>query len=439
MGFRNFVKYLFSPVPLDYKGPEAGWYVVPNYSQFTYSSVRGDFRLVPLAKGCFAAAWKDFVLVRDAGGRPLWRANDCGYTVAPSADGRQLLAYSANTQELIRFDTDTGRELARTPVPPVPPPAPGQDPSPGWVQQLIARPDGTVLVLMIAGVGVLAPDGRHWQAYHQGFMPAQEYPSMLGGMVWQPARPQQLLVMSDAAAVVLDLSTGTVLRQAPLPGVAVLPGPLGQQPLLYCYHPESYLLLDPDTLATTRHYPFEGLQGVRTQAEDQHQRSSTAWEKRALLSPGGKYLLAIDRSGLVWLFDATSGYKLRLFRRELLNHAYDVLWLNEQQFLALTNRGHVVKVDVTQLEAVFDVTDFSAADDARYLPAQDAAARRSAPSQAQVVAALDTLATTPDAAAYARAWDTIHYTPVGFDWGLHLTPARLAGAFRQTTWMLPAS
>ena len=135
MGLLDFAKYLFNDIPIDYQGPENGYYVVPNYSQFTYFSVRSDFRLVPLADGRFAAAWKDFVQVRDAGGRPLWRADGTGYTVAPSFDGRQLLAFSTSTDELTRYDVRSGQVLASAPLPALPAPDADGGTEAGWVEQ----------------------------------------------------------------------------------------------------------------------------------------------------------------------------------------------------------------------------------------------------------------------------------------------------------------
>lgn len=442
MGLFHFLKYLVNDIPLDYQGPETGFYVVPNYSQFTYSSGRSDFRLVPLANGCFAAAWKDLVQVRDGGGRPLWRADRTGYTVAPSFDGRQLLAFSTSTDELTRYDVRNGQALNSAPLPALPAPDADGSTEAGWPEQLIGQPDGSTLALLREGVGVLAADGRQWLAYHHGFMPPREYPHYLSSMLWQPARPEEVLVFGDKDLVVLDLRTGQVLRQAQVEAFVLLPGPLGQQPLLYAYDPAAFLRLDPMTLTVTKTYPFAGLEGVQTEAESQHQRSSTAWEKRAVLSPGGKYLLATDQSGLVWLFDARSGYQLRIFRRELVNHAYDLLWLDDRFFLALTNRGHVVKIDITQLQGVFDIPDFTPDDDARHIRdhGQGAAtAMRTVSTEADTLAALDTLATTLDAAAYAQAWEVIHFAPADFDWPRHLTPARLDGAMRRYTWLLPGA
>jgi hypothetical protein len=438
MGVFDFLKYLVNDIPLDYQGPETGYYVVPNYSQFTYSSVRADFRLVPLADGCFAAAWRDFVQVRDTGGRSLWRADGTGHTVAPGSDGRQLLAFSTSTDALTRYDARSGQVLASAPLPALPAPDVDGGTEAGWVEQLIGLPDGPTLVLLREGVGLLAADGRQWLAYYRGFMPPREYAHNLGGMLWQPTRPTEVLVFGDNHLVVLDLRTGQVLRQAKAEAFGLLPGPLSQQPLLSAYDPAAFLRLDPVTLRVTKTYPFNGLEGVQTEAESQHQRSSTAWEKRAVLSPGGKYLLATDQSGLVWLFDAQSGYQLRIFRRELVNHAYDLLWLDDRFFLALTNRGHVVKLDVTQLQGIFDIPDFTPADDARHLPREGAdAGMRTIYPAADTLAALDTLATTPDAAAYAQAWEVIHFTSSDFDWARHLTPARLDGAMRRYTWLLP--
>ena len=441
MGLLDFTKYLFNDIPLDYQGPETGYYVVPNYSQFTYSTVRGDFSLVALAEGCFAACWRTLMVVRDQAGRELWRANGTGRTATASLDGRQLLAVSDDDGALTCFDARSGQVLAHYQLPP----APGADPDAStyqrWPQQLIWLTDGNLLVLQGEGLGVCRPDGSAWLCHHAGFMPPSEYTPPLTGMVWLPQLPQQVLVADlDGRLALVQLGTGQVLRRAEFSWATLLPGPLGRQPLLYVDQEEAFLLLDPATLAVARRYPLAGLEGVRTEAEETHQNSCTLWEKRAAFSPGGKLLLAIDRSGLVWLFDAQSGYRLRIFRRELLNHAYEVMWLNDKQFLALTNRGHVVKQDVTQLASIFDVTDFTADDDAAHLPDQYAeTSMRTARTEAEVLAALDTLAATPDAATYAEAWEIIHFAPADFDWRSHLTPARLDGAMRRYAWMLPGS
>ena len=452
MGLLDFTKYLFNEIPLDYKGPETGYYVVPNYSQLTYSTVRGDFRLLPLAEGCFAACWRDLLVVRDAAGRELWRAAGTGRLATASPDGRQLLSFGEDDFQLTRFEARGGQVLARYALPALPRPAAAAADDDDdddaddysyqrWPEQLSWLPDGNLLVLLREALGVCRPDGSGWLCYHQGFMPPSEYTAALDGMVWQPQLPQQVLVLNtNGHLAVVQLGTGQVLGRAEFTWPTLLPGPLGQQPLLYVDKEEAFVLLDPTTLAVRKRYPLAGLEGVRTEAEQTHQNSCTLWEKRAVLSPGGKYLLATDRSGLVWLFDAQSGYQLRVFRRELLNHAYDVMWLNDKQFLALTNRGHVVKQDVTQLESLFDVTDFTAADDARHLPSSyDETSMRSARTETQVLAALDVLATTPDAASYAEAWETIHFAPADFDWPRYLTPARLDGAMRRHTWMLPGS
>ena len=427
MGLLSFAKHLFSEVPPDYQGPETNWHVVPNYSQFTYSAVEGDFRVYPLARG-FVAAWSDFLQARDEAGRPRWRADATGHAVALCPAGRQLLSFSAQTYRVVRLDAYTGQVLETFTLP---------DPT-CYPSQLLWLPGGRLLVLTTGAVAVLGADRSAWLACYDTFAPTPEYGVQLQGMAWWPERPDELLLADHGGGRLLRLClhTGQVVQQVPATWPSLYPGPAGRQALVYV--PHEYLRLDPATLAVAQRYPFRGLEGVRTEAENYHQNSCTLWEKRAALSPDGKYLLAVDSSGLVWLFDAADGYQLRIFRRELVNYAYDVAWLDDRFFVALCNRGHVVKIDVTQLDGVFDVPDFMAHDDERHLPSAAAAkSMRTAATAAEVRAALDTLAETPDVATYAAAWETIHYAPADFEWDAALTPAHLAGVMRQYLWYLP--
>ncbi|UYZ63820.1 hypothetical protein [Hymenobacter weizhouensis] len=435
MALLAFLKYLFNDIPLDYQGPEDGWHVVPNYTRLTYSTVAGDFRLYPLGALGFVASWKDFLSCRDLAGRPLWRFDQTGRCVALAPSGQQLLSFDQETRSLVRLDARTGEVLELFLLPSTPA---GDTFFPS---QLLWLPDHRLLALSHDGLGVLAPDRSRWLQYHQDFPPRPEYGSYLIGMSWQPEHPDEVVLADNSGSRMLrvHLETGQVLQQVEFSYPNLYPGPLGTQTLVYTHH--EYLQLNPATLAVEQRYPFAGLEGIRTEAEQLHQNSCTLWEKRALLSPGGKYLLAADHSGLLWLFDAKSGYKLRIFRRELVDYAYDMCWLDDRFFLVLLNRGRVAKIDITKLEGVFNVQDFTPDDDARHLPntshLPDVA--HAASDEAQVRAALDTLAHSPDIAAYSAAWETIHFAHVDFPWKQVLTPAHVAGALRQYTWYLPTA
>ena len=355
MGFFDFLKFLVNDIPQDYQGKETGYHVVPDDVRFTYSSVAGDYRLYPIAGG-FVAAWRTFLSARDAEGRELWRADNTGRAVAVSPDGRQLLSYSDQTQFLTLYDAQTGGAEQSYLLPEFN----------FYPSQILWLPDGRWLFLNSTTIGVLAGERLQWQECYTDF--GATGGSFLQGMAWLPERPDELLITDGNGNRVFrfSLSTGKVLQQAEFQSPNMYPGPTGRQALLELH--QEYVLLDPATLAVQSRYPFAGLEGVQTETQHQdNSYSSTRWEKRALLSPNGKMLLAIDNSGLLWLFDVPNGYKLRVFRRELIDHAFDVLWLDDQFFVALCNRGHVVKADIKKPEGVFDVVDFTDDDDEHHL------------------------------------------------------------------------
>lgn len=425
MALLPFLKYLFNDVPLDYQGPETGWHVVPNYTQISTQHA-GKYRLHALPGG-FLSAWGDLLVARDRAGRELWRLTDPGRPLAFSPTRHQLLAFDAFGYEYRRFDARTGELLERFQLA-------GDAPL-----ELLWLPDGRLVVGN--GVRLLVFDRqRQLQRTLRNFGPDGADASYLQALTTQAAYPAAVLCCDNNGGRVfrLDLDRGQVTQQSPpLPWPNLYPTNEGRDLLVYTHH--EYVRLDPANLQPVQKYPFAGLDGVRTEAEMQHQQSCAIWEKRAAASPDGKHLLAIDNSGLLWLFDAKSGYQLRIFRRELVDFAFDVLWLSPTEFVALCNRGHVVKQNITQLDGpVFNVVDFKADDDARHLPdPATSSASRPASDQAALQAALDTLAHGADPAAYGQALETISFADVDTDWNALLRPEHLAGALRSYIWFKP--
>jgi len=99
--------------PNNYVDDGEEYHVIPEAYDFTYSSVKGDFRLHRLNNG-FCASWKTFIVARDWDGNEFYRINGYGRSVVLSPDKTKLTASSKNKSIAI-FDAITG-EMIGAPV-----------------------------------------------------------------------------------------------------------------------------------------------------------------------------------------------------------------------------------------------------------------------------------------------------------------------------------
>jgi len=102
---------------------------------------------------------------------------------------------------------------------------------------------------------------------------------------------------------------------------------------------------------------FKGKMGVRFANQYPNDISYHSWISLPSLDPSRQHFLVNDNSGLLWLIDARTGDKRRIFRRNLLDYVYATLWLDEDHFVAMLEDGWVVKMDIRGKQQLFRVID----------------------------------------------------------------------------------
>lgn len=90
--------------------------MAPTDSHFTIpSSVRPDFRILPLDHGHFATSWKELLVGHDPEGVETWRIAGWGRVVATSPDRSLLAATSGKAKQWAIFEAVAG-EMVGSPV-----------------------------------------------------------------------------------------------------------------------------------------------------------------------------------------------------------------------------------------------------------------------------------------------------------------------------------
>ncbi len=104
--------------------------------------------------------------------------------------------------------------------------------------------------------------------------------------------------------------------------------------------------------------PFNAKKGVRSTSQKPKDLSFHSYVPLPSLSPLRQYFLVNDNSGLLWLIDARTGDKRRVFRRNLLDFVLHTHWIDNEHFIAMLEGGYVAKMNIRGRKVDWKVYDF---------------------------------------------------------------------------------
>lgn len=306
------------------------YHVLDEEREFRHSSVRGDFRIFSLPGG-FGEGWKDTFIARGADGGKLWSLDGFGRTAAISPDGSKLAVADGN-QRIALVDPESG-EFVVEPI------------SLGsYIDNFAWLENGDLVAAAHDTLYVLDAEGQQKASYN----------ALDDGR----DDPEDIFISGVAAAsgstfFVIDSNASTVSRVDAADGSAQHAANVRYPSDIYRSVDGSRYVIDSDdrvsiyddNLGALVDFEVPGKRGVRFIGQTEH--SYNAWKPMARLSPDNERMLLNDRSGQLWLMDATDGSPLRRYSREILDYVEDTHWIDDETFAAITNDGklHIVEVD----------------------------------------------------------------------------------------------
>lgn len=343
---KNFLTLLFEPdIVNDFVDDSKPYYVLAEERSFMQSSVKGDFRLYPLSDG-FCACWRDCLVARNTEGLLLWKIEGWGRALAVHPEG--VIFAAVQEQSICLFNAATGNAL-REPV------------QIGvyldfliWIDKnRMVGSDGTILYLFNSNAEIID--------VIEGAIDAQGF---IGGISADIHNPEQLTVLdvNEHQLKKIDLKQRRVIKEKDVE--------YAEQ--LLCNPQHSWIwttVVNGTTLEEIRVYEgrslrerfgliFNGKKGIRFANQGPNDMSFHSIVSLPALSPLRQHFLINDNSGLLWLIDARTGDKRRVFRRNLLDYVYAVLWLDAEHFVAMLEGGYVAKMSVRGTELLFKEQDF---------------------------------------------------------------------------------
>ena len=289
------------------------YHVLPEERSFRNSSVRGDFRVIPGSDGVVLAWHKSGLVLRNADGSERWR-NGFGRT-AVFADG---VVIATNGKTVGWFDAATGEEQRQVDV--------GD-----WVNNIVALPDGGVALNCTEKILVLNPEGEVANTITSFGGERDEV--YCGSLCADPDGTIIAIDSNERLMVRLDPASGAVTHSQKL---SVHPSDVYRVGDTVVVDSSNGVVLATSELAKSDDFDLPGRKGVRFLGQSEH--SSTHFKPNARLSPNGQRVLLNDQSGLLWLLDR-KGKPVRNWTREQLPYVEDANWLDDANFVAITNDG----------------------------------------------------------------------------------------------------
>lgn len=338
----NFLDIVEKEFPEDYVDDGKEYHIIPEPYDFTYSSVKGDFRLTRLSNG-FCASWKKFIISRDWNGNFLYAIEGYGRSVAVSPDKTKIVAAN-DDKDIAVFNAETG-ELITEAVTDI------------FVSDLvwtkndfIIGSDSDEILVMDTACNrvktIKKEDGSDFE--------------FISGICLHRENENYITVLecNGDRVSIINFQTEEVIKTKEINNSGELFYSEENRKFWIPFERRSFILtLDEDLEEINRLY-YDGKEGVKHSGQDEDDYSCTAWATLPALSPDGRRFLVNDCSGLLSLISAHSDEECyRTFNRNLIDYAYAMIWEDNDHFVALLDNYRVVKVNIRGLEPIFTKRD----------------------------------------------------------------------------------
>lgn len=334
-----------------YMGDDS-YLVFQHPKEFTYSSVKGDFRIIPF-KDSYAVAWKNFIIVRDIKtGAFIWKKSDYGRYAASNPEKTKIVAVS-RSKKLNIFDIATGKALLTTPII-----------TDDYINYLVWNKDQKIIALSHEYIYIFNEKGKLLEKIELTF--ADEI--FLHSLMLSPNNPNHIIFIDNRSKQLIkfDILTKNIVKKIEISSKASEICPTDDNQFFAVGYSTNFLKIydtnDFKEVISIRNYGKRGVQSLKENAPrygSQYQRyKHTIWASIPDISPDKSKVLINDTSGQLYLFEVSTGKQIKVFDRTHLDFVYDVKWLNNQDFIAILNQGNIVKMNINEHQPAYYFNDF---------------------------------------------------------------------------------
>lgn len=338
----SFLDIVEEEFPEDYVDDGKEYHIIPDPYEFTYSSVKGDFRLARLSNG-FCTSWKKFIVSRDWNGNVLYTINGYGRSVAISPDKTKLVT-SSDAKEIAVFDAKTG-ELISADVTDI------------YVSDLVWTKNNFIIGSNSDEIIVMNSECHRLNTIKKSDGSDFEF---ISGICLHRENENYITVLESNGdhVSIIDFQTEEVIKTKEIRNSGELFYSEENQKFWIPFERKNFILTLDEDLEEVKRLYYDGKEGVKHSGQAEDDYSCTAWTTLPVLSPNGRRFLVNDCSGLLSLISAHSDEECyRTFTRNLIDYAYAMIWEDDTHFVALLDNYRVVKVNIRGLEPIFTKRD----------------------------------------------------------------------------------
>lgn len=335
----NFKDIAESEFPKDYIDDGNDYHFIPEAYEFTYSSVKGDFRLVRLANG-FCASWKKFMVCRDWDGNVLYTISGYGRSVAVSPDKTKIVA-SNDDKEIAIFDAKDGTLIASATTT-------------TFISDLVWAKNDYIVGANFEEIFIFDSNCSYIKSIDQVNGKQFEF---ISGLCLHRKNDNYITLLEsngDRISTINFITGETIKIKEEFNNYDGLFYSEENQVYWIPFENQNFVLTLNEDLEEINKHHYDGKKGVKVIGDSKSNHSCTAWATLPELSPDGRRFLVNDRSGLLSLISANSeDWCYRTFNRNLIDYAYAMIWEDNNHFVALLDNYRVIKVNIRGTEPLF--------------------------------------------------------------------------------------
>lgn len=323
---------------------EDGFFVLPEKIDFTYSSVKGDFRIHKLKDG-FCVAWKEFIAARDYAGNLKWEIYGYGRDIDVSPDMSRIVAISDSSKELAILDAETGEVIGDNVE------------FDSFLSNVYWQQDMSGIIAHSSEDIYILNDLAHLKETIRGEDLFDDDHHFITGLALFDQNKWIVVADSNGAKLhKLDLESKKFIQEVDTFFISEIFQTEDRSKI--CISNDMKIQFYDQELKALQAIEVRGAQGVKfaTQSKDEH--SYHHWIVLPDLSPDHEKILFNDQAGRLWLIEVEDDMAITTFSRELLDYVYDVKWIDNENFIAILNQGYVCKVNAETKEIAFRENDF---------------------------------------------------------------------------------